>query len=384
MVKPIEVNSSRTSLHFDRVVVKIGSALLFSNDNQTVNRHLMNSIVREIALLRSKNIQVVIVSSGAIALGSQMMNLNKPPRKISDRQALAAVGQSLLMSSWREAFNQEELKVAQVLLTHDDLGNRKRFLNASDAIEAMLKLGVVPIVNENDTVSVEEIRLGDNDRLSSLVAALIRANGLIILSTAAALFDKDPSRFEDAKRISEVTEINEDISSLATDSVSHWGRGGMATKIEAARSASRFGIPTLIADGLENQVLQRLLNGEDLGTFFRPEPIGLKGRKHWIAFTLKPSGQINIDEGAARVLLHEGKSLLPSGITSLSGEFGRGDCVLVCDSQGNQIARGLSAYDSNEIKLIQGHNSNEVEKLIGYRGSDEVIHRDDLVIEKHR
>jgi len=372
------------SLEFDRIVVKLGSALLFSNDENSVNKELMKGIVNEISLLRRKGKEVVIVSSGAIALGAQLMKLDKPPTKISERQALAAVGQSLLMSSWREAFQQEGFKVAQVLLTHDDLGNRKRFLNASDAIESMLKLGVIPIVNENDTVSVEEIRLGDNDRLSSLVAALIRANALIILSTASALFTKDPSQHDDAHRISEVEEINEEIEALASDSISRWGRGGMATKIEAARSASRFGIPTFIADGTLERILQRLLDGEDLGTLFHPEPIGLKGRKHWIGFTLKPAGQIYIDEGAENALVNEGKSLLPSGITSVTGEFGRGDCVLVCNQNDDPVAKGLSAYDSSEIKLIKGYNSNRVENLIGYRGSDEVIHRDDLVIEKHR
>lgn len=369
---------------FQRVVVKLGSALLFSDGDHRVNQPLMNSLASQIAALRERGIQVVLVSSGAIALGAKTMGLQRPPSKISERQALAGIGQSLLMSSWRTSFSTHGIEVAQVLLTHDDLGNRKRYLNASHAIEAMLRMNVIPIVNENDTVSVEEIRLGDNDRLSALVSALIGSDALMILSTATALYDQDPALSPDAHRIPVVENITADILKMASEGISQWGRGGMFTKLEAAKSASRFGIPMFVAHGEEPDVLNRLLQGEDLGTLFVAESKGLKGRKHWIAFSLKPAGDIWVDSGAKMALKDGGKSLLPSGVTNIVGEFGRGDCVRVIGPDGDELGRGLTSYKSSDLQDIMGHNSSKIEGILGYSGSDWVIHRDDLVIEKHR
>ena len=364
--------------------MKLGSALLFCPSNSGVDHGVLRSIASQISELRRQGVTVILVSSGAIALGAQTMNLDRSPEKMSERQALAAIGQSLLMSSWRAAFAEEQLEVAQVLLTHDDLGNRKRYLNASHAIESMLKMGVIPIVNENDTVSVEEIRLGDNDRLSSQVAVLTNSEALFILSTVSGLFDQNPVEHREAKRIPIVDEVTEEIERAAHMGKSLWGSGGMGTKIESARSASLYGIPTVIANGREKEVIFRLRRGEDLGTLFLPKARILKGRKHWIAFTLKTAGTLRIDEGARKALVEDGKSLLPSGLLSLEGSFHRGDAVVVQGPNGEEVGRGLIAYESEELQKILGLKTNQVHKALGYKGSDEVIHRDDLVIENHR
>ncbi len=366
-----------------RIVIKVGSALLFQEDREGVDQEFVRSISSEIARLRSQNKEVILVSSGAIALGAKVLGLEKKPDKMSDRQALAGVGQSLLMAAWRQGFVSHGLEVAQVLLTHDDLGDRKRYLNASHAIESMLKMGVIPIINENDTVAVEEIQLGDNDRLSGQIAVVSGADLLLILSTAEALFDKNPQNNENAQRISEVPQIDASIESYAHDGISKWGRGGMATKVDAARMVTLSGIPVLVAAGREEYVISRLLSGEDMGTAFHPESRKLKGRKHWIAFTLKPSGKLIVDHGAVKALIEGGKSLLPSGIQEVHGSFERGDALEIIGPDKRNIAVGLSSYSSSDLQKIKGHQSKDLFSCLGYEGTAEVIHRNDLVLSIH-
>lgn len=339
----------------------------------------LRKLANEIHLLVKGGRQVALVTSGAVAAGVSVLGIPKP-RDIPTKQAAAAVGQSRLMHAYEETFQPLGMRVAQVLVTHDDLANRKRFLNARNTLMALFSLNVLPVFNENDTVVVDEIKVGDNDNLSALVAPLIEADLLIILSDISGLFSADPRKDTTAKRIGQVDKIDSSIERLAGGAGSDAGTGGMLTKIEAAKKASAVGIPTIIADGRELDVLSRILAGEDIGTLFTAAADRLASRKHWIAFTLKPQGKLHLDAGATRAVREGGKSLLPSGVLSVEGRFGRGDPISIFDAAGLEIARGLSEYADDEIKLIAGKQSTEIEAILGFKYTDVIVHRDDLVL----
>lgn len=356
-----------------RVVVKIGSRLM-SEDPEGRPA----AIAAEVAALRARGVTAIIVSSGAIALGRQVLGLSERPRELPRLQAAAAVGQGRLMQAWEHAFAAHGIPVGQVLLTHDDMRDRGRFLAARHALFALLDFGAVPIINENDTVAVEEIKFGDNDGLAALVVNLAGADALVVLTDVNGLHDADPR--QGGRRIPLVTDIDAQAVPVAGASTSGVGLGGMASKVAAARVAGRSGVPTVVAEGRGAQALGRALAGDDLGTLFVPSAERLASRKHWIAFALRPSGTLHVDEGARAALVERQRSLLPSGILSVAGEFAAGDPVSVVDPQGREFARGLTSYAASEIEKIRGRRSADIELCLGYKVLDEVIHRDDLVI----
>jgi glutamate 5-kinase len=356
-----------------RIVVKIGSRLIAEDtDGRTA------VLAREARQLRARGVDVVIVSSGAIALGWRRLGLDEKPRTIPGLQAAAAVGQNRLMHAWERALAAEELVAGQVLLTHDDVRNRRRYLNARLALGELLLRRAVPVINENDTVSVDEIKFGDNDRLAALCTSLVEADALVILTDVDGLYDGDPAR--GAKLIPEVRDIDKEAVSVAGGSMGNVGTGGMASKVEAARIAGRFGVVTLVASGRREHPVTSLLDGGDAGTLFLPSVTRLQSRKHWIAYALKPAGTIVVDAGARRALVDGKKSLLPSGVKRIIGRFGAGDPVSVVDEAGEEFARGLCAFDADEVERIAGKRSSEIATILGYASVEEVIHRDDLVL----
>jgi glutamate 5-kinase len=361
-----------------RIVVKIGSRVLTTEKND-LDRQRIAAIAAEISQLRSKGIEVIVVTSGAVAAGRSMLGVDRP-RTIPQKQAAAAVGQPRLMNAYEEALGHFAINTAQMLLTRDDLSDRQRFQNARATIDTLLSCDIVPIINENDTVAVEEIKFGDNDNLSALVTNLSESELLIILTDIDGFYDSDPRTNPDARLVPLVRGITREIEQAAGGSGSSVGTGGMATKISAAKKAGRFGIPTIIANGSRESILERLMTGEELGTFFLPAGESLNRRKHWIAYTLRPRGRIIVDAGAAKVLRQHGKSLLPSGMVAVEGEFERGACVRIVAKDGSEIGRGLADYSSRECLMILGRQSSELEEILGYRYGDEVIHRDNLVI----
>jgi len=331
----------------------------------------------EVAALRARGVEVVVVTSGAIALGWKRLGLSERPRHMPGLQAAASVGQGQLIQLYERALTARGLACAQILLTHDDVQDRRRYLNARHALAELLRLGAVPVINENDTVSVDEIKFGDNDRLAALVAALLDADVLCILTDVNGLYDGNPAA--GAKLISAVYDIEKEARPVA-GGTSGVGTGGMASKVEAAAVANRFGVVTLVSSGRRARAVTSLLEGVEEGTVFWPAKSQLASRKHWIAFALHPAGSVVVDAGARRALVDGGKSLLPSGVRRVEGRFGAGESVRVVDEAGAEIARGLSSLDSEEISRIAGKKSSEVEGLLGYRAAEEVIHRDDLVL----
>lgn len=323
--------------------------------------------------------QVVVVSSGAVASGLERLGYTARKPGLAAKQAAAAIGQCHLMSLWESAFAQHELQVAQVLLTHADLASRQRFLNARHTFNELLAERVLPIVNENDTVSVEEIRFGDNDRLAALVTSVLEAELLVLLTDVDGLYDRDP-KLEGAVRVPLVENVTDDTLRVAGGAGSVVGTGGMRSKVDAARTAAHFGVPTLIANGRAPGTLARLFAGEDVGTLFLPKETPLRARQHWIAYTLKPLGELSVDAGAVRALVVGKRSLLPAGITSVRGEFDVGDPVSVVGPDGRELARGLASYSARELERIRGKASGEIERVLGYRNDDEAIHREDLVL----
>ena len=348
-----------------RVVIKIGSSVL-TNEHGELSEGVFDEIAGEISRIKSRGIEPIIVSSGAIAAGMKKLNLGVKPRDISMKQAIAACGQSALMWYYEKAFSAFGEKVAQILLTHDVLSVRKRFLNARKTLFTLLRMEVIPIVNENDTVAVEEIMLGDNDNLAALVTSLVEADLLVLLTDIEGLYNKDPRNHRDAELITLIDEIDERIEEIAGETLGRTTTGGMRTKIEASKTAAAFGVPTIIANGKKPTKLSEIFSGKDIGTLFLPAKEKLKGRKHWIAFTLKPSGEIRIDDGAKRAISSSGKSLLPAGIKDVSGEFEVGELVRCIDEGGIEVARGLSSYSSDEIRKIAGAKTSEIEKILGY------------------
>jgi len=362
-----------------RVVVKIGSNVLAGDGGLREER--LGALAREIAALVAGGRQVVVVTSGAVAAGAAHAPEPGGARGIEWRQAAAALGQIGLMAAYERAFAAHERQVAQVLLTHADLANRRRYLNARHTLRALLDLGVVPIVNENDTVAVEELKFGDNDNLSALTAALVEADLLVILSDVAGLHTRDP-RVDNAAPVVRVTRADDaTMLRAAGPSRSQVGTGGMASKVAAAGKAAAAGIPTFIADGTADGVLAGVFDAAaESGTLFLPDGDRLGRRKHWIAYTLKPAGTLHVDEGAERALARGGRSLLPSGVARVEGGFGVGDCVRCVGPTGREFARGLVNYTAAEMERIKGVHTREIEQLLGYKGSDEVIHRDDLTL----
>lgn len=363
-----------------RIVVKLGSAVLTRPDGGGLDQETLDALTREIAALRADGRELTVVSSGAVALGMQELGLQRKPATIAQRQALAALGQAQLMRAWRESLGRFQVPVAQVLLTHADLADRARYLNARHAFNAILGFGAVPVVNENDTVAVDEIRFGDNDSLSAQVANLIDADLLVMLTIDRGLYDRDPRAHADAELVPLVDRVGPEVMRMVGASTSGVGTGGMATKIQAARAAAHQGIPAVIASGKQRGVLGSILAGEDVGTLFLASQDRLGARKHWIGYTLKPAGRLIVDAGAEHAVRDRGKSLLPSGIVGVEGDFESGALVEVCTLARDVFARGLTAYGADEVRRIQGCRTDQIETRLGYRTVDEVVHRDDLVV----
>jgi glutamate 5-kinase len=362
-----------------RVIVKIGSTLI-TNHGEGVDHQLIAEWVRQIAALRQAQHQVVLVSSGAIAEGMKRLGWTSRPHEVNKLQAAAAVGQMGLVQVYESAFRQYALDTAQVLLTHDDLADRTRYLNARSTLSTLLELGVVPVINENDTVVTDEIKFGDNDTLAALVANLVEADLLIILTDQQGLFTADPRREPAAKLVSGGTAGDPALEQMAGGAGSALGRGGMLTKILAAKKAALSGASTVIAYGRVENVLPSIVNGESIGTRLASNNTAMQARKMWLAGHLKTVGTLTLDAGAASALVSGGKSLLPIGVTAVEGEFARGDVVSAVDPTGREIARGLCNYSAAEARRIARKPTKDIEPILGYVAEAELIHRDNLVL----
>lgn len=362
-----------------RWVVKIGSALL-TRDGQGLDREALADWAGQMARLRKQGIEVVLVSSGAVAEGMSRMGWKTKPKALFEKQAAAAIGQMGLIHAYETVFQQHGFHSAQVLLTHDDLANRRRYLNARSTLTSLIDLKVIPVINENDTVAFDEIRLGDNDTLGALVANLVEADVLIILTDQSGLYDKDPRKFADAQMILEGRANNPEFVAFAGGAGTLIGSGGMRTKVLAAQRASRSGCATVIASGREPMVLERLCAGELLGTLLLPDAAPIAARKQWIAGQLASKGTLWLDSGAAEAILKTGKSLLPIGVTRVEGVFDRGEVVSCVTDDGRLIAKGLVNYSSEEAARIKRQPSKSIEQVLGYVDAPELIHRDNLVV----
>jgi glutamate 5-kinase len=362
-----------------RWVIKIGSSLLTAK-GQGLDHEAIRDWCAQIAALRAEGRQIVLVSSGAVAEGMARLGLKKRPGVLHELQAAAAVGQMGLVRAWELGFEPHGIRAAQILLTHEDVADRTRYLNARATLNSLMDFGVVPVINENDTVSTDEIRLGDNDTLGALTANLIEAELLVILTDQDGLFDADPRIKPDAKLVSEIALSAPELSVMAGDSKGELGRGGMRTKLSAARIAARSGACTAIAFGKAPDVLSRLAAGEDLGTLLLPDAGGMSARKRWIAGQLQVRGKLHLDAGAAQVLKAQGKSLLPVGVKRIEGDFATGDLVICVDPDGREIARGLSNYGATDAAKILGAKREELAARLGYPGEAELIHRDNLAL----
>jgi glutamate 5-kinase len=361
-----------------RIVIKVGSGVLTSASG--LNMAVIDDLTTEICALKEKGFEVLLVSSGAIASGLKKIGMAKRPQSVSQQQAMAAVGQSSLIMAYEDAFGRHGHKVAQILLTRDDLTHRRRYLNARNTLFTLLSWNIVPIINENDTVVVDEIKFGDNDNLSAMVTNLTESQLLINLTDIDGLFDKDPRNHDDAKLIDVVEKADRKIMRYASSIPGFLGTGGMASKIKAARKVALRGVPAIIANGLKPGILDLIFSGKEEGTLFLPGETTLCSRKHWIAFTKSPKGEIVIDRGAERAILKKGKSLLPSGMVEVRGRFSLGNSVLLLNEAGDQIAVGMVNYHSGDIRKIMGAKSAEIESRLGFKHDDEVIHRDNLVL----
>lgn len=362
-----------------RIVVKVGSSSI-THDSGRLDVVRMGKIVSDIVKVFELGIETVLVSSGAIAAGVGRLGLKEKPETMREKQAAAAVGQGILLHTYEELFEEYGKIVAQVLLTRSDIAKRNRYLNARNTLDTLLNYGVVPIINENDTVAFEEIKLGDNDRLSALAACLVDSDLLIILSDIDGVFTCDPKTSSQARLIPTIEDLGPETDLLAGCPGSKFGTGGMNTKIEAARIATHSGIPMVVANASEPCVLCRIVSGEELGTLFLPGKHRLHTKKRWIGFGSRIEGKIFVDQGAEKAIIDLGKSLLPSGVTGTEGDFGSGSVVSVVGIDGREIARGMVSYASSEIELIKGKHLNEVTTILGYRKAMEVIHRDNLTV----
>ena len=366
---------------FDRVrraVVKVGSGVL--THDQGLNDRVIKQLAREVSMLMDQGRQVILVSSGAIASGMKKVDMAERPTDIPHKQAIAAIGQSRLMLEYEKSFARYQKKVAQILLTRDDLCNRRRYLNARNTINVLLDWKIVPVVNENDTVVVEELKFGDNDNLSGMITHLMDAQILVNLTDIDGFYDKNPAVHKDAVLIPFVSTIDRAMEKAACDIPGAFGMGGMSSKIRTAKKVTTSGIPMVIASGLKTNILKSLFEGRDVGTLFLPRREKMGSRKCWIAFTLKARGTVKVDRGAARAIRKHGRSLLPIGILDVEGDFGVGAAVNCVDPNGIAFATGLVNYKALEIRKLIGVKTNQIEQRLGYKHYDEVIHRDNLVI----
>lgn len=360
-----------------KVVIKIGSSNLVKDGN--VNIEKIKGLADIIKVYNKKGYEFIIVSSGAVALGRERIGLKNHILSINQKQAMAAIGQPLLMKSYDDTFYERGLYTAQILLTKEDLHNRKRYINSRDTIWELLSNGVIPIINENDTVSTSEIKIGDNDNLSAMVAAATESDILIILSDIDGLYDKNPKEYSDALLIKEVKEITEEIERNSGGSGSKVGTGGMITKIQAAKLCMKFGVEMYIINGNNLENIEMILEEKGAGTKFFPEKTNISRKKMWIAFGLKAKGKIVVDKGAEKAL-NSGKSLLAKGVIECEGQFKSGDMIIVYSEDGEEIARGLTGYGFEEMEKIKRKSSDEIDKILGLHGTKEVIHRDEMYL----
>ena len=361
-----------------RLVVKIGSALL-TRDGQGLSSEDIQNWAAQIAQVRGRGVEVVLVTSGAVAAGMQRLGRRVRPHALHELQAMAAVGQMNLVQVYESAFQRHGLHTAQVLLTHDDLANRKRYLNSRTTLRTLLGLGVIPVVNENDTVATEEIRFGDNDTLAALVANLVEADLLLILTDQHGLYDRDPRQHPDAKLVTEGFAGDKQLLAMAGGSGA-LGRGGMRTKLLAAEKAAHSGASTVIATGREAKVILRVLDGDDVGTHLQAAQGRVAARKQWLAGHAHAAGKLRLDAGAVKVIRDGGKSLLPVGVKGIEGAFTRGEIVSCLDPEGHEVARGLVNYSSEETTRIIGQASDKIESILGYVDEPELIHRDNMIV----
>lgn len=368
------------SKHFRRIVIKVGTSTL-TDDRGLIDRAYLASLAGQIAGLRSQGMDVLLVTSGAIRAGMEQLGLTRRPKTIPEKQAAAAVGQGLLMQTYSDTFRAHGLITGQVLLTREDFGERRRYLNARNTMLALFRHEVVPIVNENDTVAVDEIKVGDNDTLAALVASNIEADLLILLSDVTGLYDAHPGKSESAKLISIVAKIDDSIRAVAGGTEGLSGTGGMRTKIDAAEIATRCDVTMVIADGRRPNVVSDIVAGESIGTTFLPKKKCLSGRQRWMAFGASTKGGIIVNEGATKMIRERGTSLLAAGITDVMGGFASGDVVRILDKDGNQIGRGFVNYSAEEVEQIKGKRSSEIESILGHKDYDEVVHRDNMVLQ---
>lgn len=362
-----------------RIVVKVGTSTL-AHSTGKLNLNRMEVLVRQLTDLQNQGREVVLVTSGAVGVGQGRLGLTVRTGTIVERQALAAVGQGLLMQIYEKLFSEYGQTVAQILLTRSDIGDRKRYLNARNTILTLLKYQVIPIINENDSVATEELKIGQNDALSALVAGLIEADLLILLSDVDGLYTKDPKIDGSAELIPVITDITPEIVSMAGGAGSKLGTGGMVTKLEAAKMAMAAGISMILMNGSDPSRIQLIFSGKPAGTVFLSSQSVVSSRKRWIAYGPKVNGKIVIDQGAERALLKQGKSLLPSGIIEISGDFEEGDLVQIVNNEGRELGRGLTNYGKEQLQKIIGKKCLEIEAILGFKTADEVIHRDNLVI----
>ena len=362
-----------------RVVVKIGSNVLTAGSD-VLHKEVFRNVAKNISSLKKDGYEVIIVSSGAVAAGRKSLTCIEQPVSIPQKQASAAIGQVRLMRLYEDCFNTHGDNTAQVLLTHDALSDRKKFLNARNTLFTLLHCGIIPIINENDSVVVDEIKFGDNDILSALVTNLVDADLLLILTDCDGLCAQDPQCCEGATLIKVVDKISKEIEILAKGSSSSVGTGGMISKVDAAKKVSIYGIPTIVVNGNTKNIITGVFKGEDVGTLFLPRQTKLSSRKHWIAFNLKPKGTLIVDEGAKRAVVKMGRSLLSTGLVDVKGHFKFGDPVKCVDTNGVEFARGLVNYRAEDVFKLRGLHSRDIKKVLGYKHYDEIIHRDDLVV----
>ncbi len=365
-----------------RIVVKIGSAVIDDPCNK-FDLNAVKNIVENISELHKKGKELCIVSSGAVSMGMRLLNITQKPADIVRKQALAAVGQGALLHKYRELFNEYNINIAQILLSREDLEDRKRFLNVRNTINELINMGVIPIINENDSVSVEELRFGDNDVLSALISIKFDADLLIMLTTVDGLFDKNPLLYKDATFIDVIEDFNEKILEMADKKTSSVGSGGMHSKLNAAHIATSAGIKVVIANGKRKNVIKNILNGENVGTLICSQKCDLSSREKWIVTNTSSIGKrIYVDDGAEKAIIEKGKSLLPSGIIKVEGNFNEGEIVKILNKKGEIIAKGLTNYSSLEVELIKGKKTSEIEKILGYITNKAVIHRNNMVVLK--
>jgi glutamate 5-kinase len=364
------------------IVIKIGTSSLTQSSTGNLALSTIAGMVEILTHLKNEGYQVVLVSSGAVGVGCGRLNLSERPRKMAMKQAIAAVGQGRLMRVYDDLFSSLQQPIAQVLLTRRDLMERNSYVNASNTFQALFELGVIPIVNENDTVATQELKFGDNDTLSALVASLIQANWLFLLTDVDRLYSADPRTVPDAKPITLVNSAEfAQLQVNAGNSGSQWGTGGMATKLSAARIATSAGVRTVITQGKHPDNILKILKGELLGTQFEPQPSTENARKRWIAHGLLPMGKLYLDEGAVKAICKQGKSLLAAGIIKIEGDFSTADAVQICNREGSEIGRGIVNYKSEDLIKIKGYHSSEIQNILGYFTTENVVHRDDLVID---